>query len=129
MILKSAGVGLLLWLVATLAIRFFGQLVFFPGDMQMLILLVATPIVVVPLTVLVLGLLGEAPSDRAEAAIGLAFPGMLLDAIAVNEFETVFPNLDPTLAGSFGAVMLVGYASILLTGLYLTRLAPKDERL
>jgi len=129
MILKSTAVGLILWLATALALRFFGQLAFFPGDAQMVILLVATPVVVVPLTVLILGLLGEDPTDRAEAAIGLAFPGMLLDAVAVNEFQTFFPNLDPTLDGSFGTIALVAASCILLTGLFMTRLAPKDERL
>lgn len=129
MILKSAAIGLALWLIATLAIRFFGHLVFFPGDQQLAILMIATPVIVAPLTALILRLLGEDPSDRAEAAIGLAFPGMLLDAYVITVFETVFPNLDPVLSGSFGALMLVGYATIVLTGLFMTRLAAKDEQL
>ncbi|MFZ4602467.1 MAG: DUF5367 family protein [Caulobacterales bacterium] len=129
MILKSAALGFVLWLVAVLLFRFYGHLVFFPGEGQMMLLAGATVAAFVPLTALILKLLGEDPTDRAEAAVGLAFPGMLLDALAAHNFDLAFPNIDPTLAGSFGALSLLTAATIVLTGLFMTRLAPRDERL
>ncbi|MGE3304039.1 MAG: DUF5367 family protein [Hyphomonadaceae bacterium] len=128
MILRATLLGFLLWLAVTAAFRFFGQDFFYPGETRIYVMLVATPIVCAVLTVLVLRLLREAAIDRAEAAMGLALPGMALDVYAVNAFPNVFPNLDPTLDGAFAAINLAGYAAILLTGLVTTRLAPADER-
>jgi hypothetical protein len=129
MILRSAGIGFLLWLASAVLIRLYGHHVLFPSDQQILILAIVSPVALAPLTALILRLLGEHPTDRAEAAIGLAFPGMLLDALAAQNFDLAFPNLDPLMAGSFGALSLLAGAAIILTGLFMTRLAPKDERL
>jgi hypothetical protein len=129
MILRSAGIGFILWLASAVLIRLYGEHVLFPSEQQTIILAAAIPIIVVPLTALILRLLGEHPTDRAEAAIGLAFPGMLLDALAAQNFDLAFPNVDPLMAGSFGALALLAGASIILTGLFMTRMAPQDERL
>lgn len=129
MILKAAAIGFVLWLAATLAFRFFGQHFFYPDDQAQMILFGAAVPAVAVLTWLCLRLLGEDQSDRAEAAIALAFPGMLLDVYVTANFQSVFPNLDPMLGQSFGALMLLAYATIIVTGLFFTRLAPKDERI
>jgi prolipoprotein diacylglyceryltransferase len=129
MILKAAAVGFLLWLVATAAFRFAGQYFFVPDPTWQTVLFVACVPVVALITMGVLKLLHEDPSDRAEAAIALAFPGMLLDAYVTNQFDVVFPNLDPILGQNFGALMLLAYATMIITGLFFTRLAAKDERL
>ena len=129
MILRAAGLGFFLWLAATLAFRFLGQNFFYPDERMQLILLIGAPIGMVVLTFLLLRLLGESPGDEAEAAIGLAFPGMALNVYVFANFATIFPNLDQSLSEAFAALMTAAYAAIIFTGLMLTRLAPQDERL
>ena len=66
---------------------------------------------------------------KAKPAIGLALPGLFLDAFVTHEFARVFPNIDPTLDSDFrrpGHVRL--RAAMLVLGLCLTKLAPQDER-
>jgi hypothetical protein len=129
MILRATSLGFVLWLIITLVTRFYGQEFFHPGETGIYILLIASPIVMGVLTVIGLRLLGEANIDRAEAAVALALPGMALDIYALNAFGNVFPNLDASLDGAFGAIKLIGYTAMLLVGLVTTRLAPSDERL
>jgi hypothetical protein len=129
MILKAAAVGLILWAAATALFRFAGHYFFLNDDaIQMLVFSLSVPLVAF-LTFLILMWLGEDPSDRAETAIALAMPGMLIDVWVVNHFDIVFPNLDPMLGQTFGALMLLGYGVMIITGLFLTRMAPKDEQL
>jgi Family of unknown function (DUF5367) len=129
MILRATLLGFVLWLIVTLTLRFFGQDFFFPGEGGIYALLVASPIVMGGLTVLGLRVLGEAKIDRAEAAVALAMPGMALDVYALNAFPNVFPNLDASLDGAFGAIKLLGYTAMLLVGLFTTRIAASDEKL
>jgi hypothetical protein len=128
MIMRAMGLGFVLWLIATAIFRFAGQMFFLPDETPRMILFIATPIVVGLVTVLALKLLKEARGDEAEAAVGLALPGMLLDTFIVHEFAQVFPNLDPALDSIFGALMLLAYATVLFVGLSMTTLAPQDER-
>jgi hypothetical protein len=129
MILKSFGLGFVIWFLGTLLFRFAGHYFLYPDPTAKLILFIAWPIVCAVVAWLALGVLKEAAIDRGEAAIGLAAPGMLLDALATLNFQTVFPNIDPELAQDFGALMLLGYAAIIITGLMVTRIDPKDEAL
>ena len=52
--------------------------------------------------------------QRFEAATLLVIPGMALDAIVAQAFAGFFPNMPPDAAGSFGAWLLLAYASVLL---------------
>lgn len=129
MILKAAAVGLILWAAATALFRFAGHFFFVPdGAILMLVFSLTVPLVAA-LTFVILMWLGEDPSDRAETAIALAMPGMLIDVWIVDNYDIVFPNLDPLLGQTFGALMLLAYAVMIVTGLFLTRMAPKDEQL
>jgi hypothetical protein len=129
MIIRAAALGFLLWLLATLAFRFLGHYVLFPTSAFVTPLLVLTPFLMVGVTWAAIKLIRVAAGDEAEAAIGLAFPGMLLDAFVMRNFSAVFPNLDAGLDGEFGAILILGYGAVLFTGLLLTKIAPSDERL
>lgn len=128
MIIRAMGLGFIIWLIATIVFRFAGQFFFVPDETPRMIVFVATPIVVGIVTFLALKLLKEARGDEAEAAIGVALPGILLDAFVVHEFPRILPNLDPTLDGAFGALTLLAYSTVLFVGLSMTKLAPQDER-
>jgi Family of unknown function (DUF5367) len=129
MILRSSLMGFVLWMATTIALRFYGDAVFYPGEGRIFIILIVWPLLMAAITFGVLRVLHEAKVDRAEAAIAFAMPGIALDVYALNTFSTVFPNLDAALDGAFGAIKLIGYLAILLVGLATTRLAPSDERL
>jgi hypothetical protein len=128
MIIRAMGLGFLLWLCIWALFRFAGQYVLTPDEMQRMIAFVATPPVMWAVSYAGLKLLKEARGDEAEAAIGLALPGLFLGAFVTHEFARVFPNMDPTLDSAFGGLVLFAYASVLFLGLCLTKLAPQDER-
>jgi hypothetical protein len=128
MIIRAMGLGFLLWLGIWAAFRFAGQYILTPDEMQRMIVFIATPPVMWVLSYAGLKLLKEARGDEAEAAVGLALPGLFLGAFVTHEFARVFPNMDPTLDSAFGGLVLFAYASVLFLGLCLTKLAPQDER-
>lgn len=128
MILRAMGLGFVLWLIVAAAFRFAGQNFFLPDEQYRLYTFLSAPVIGVLAAVLLLKLLKEAHGDEGEASIGVALPTMFLNGIATHEFPRAFPNLDPTLDATFGAWTLLFTASILFTGLSMTSLAPKDER-
>ena len=80
------------------------------------------------ITFVVLKVLREAPGDECEAAVSLAMPSLLLNALLLHEFGQIFPNLDSALDGVFGALAMIYAAAMIFTGLLMTRIAPSDER-
>ncbi len=109
--------GFAVWLVATVAFRLVGQYLLNPS----------TPVVIAGLFVVVVpAIIGLAllfyrwrsvtGAARLQAAIALVLPGMLLDTLVVAWFETVFPNMLPDAAKHFCGMLLLAYASVLLSG-------------
>ena len=127
MILRAMGLGFVLWLAVAAVFRFAGQMFFLPDER--LIAYISAPVVGVIATVLLLMLLREARGDEGEAAIGIALPSLFLNGFMTHEFATTLPNIDPTLDATFGAWSLLFCGSILMVGLFMTQLAPQDERL
>lgn len=128
MIIRAMGLGFLLWLGIWALFRFAGHYILTPDEMQRMIAFVATPPTMWFVSYGALKLLKEARGDEAEAAVGLALPGLFLGAFVTHEFARVFPNMDPVLDSAFGGLVLFAYASVLFLGLCLTKLAPQDER-
>jgi hypothetical protein len=126
MILRAMGLGFVLWLAVAAVFRFAGQMFFLPDGR--LIAYISAPIVGVIATILLLRLLHEARGDEGEAAIGIALPSLFLNGFMTHEFATTLPNIDPTLDATFGAWSLLFCGSILMVGLFMTQLAPQDER-
>ncbi len=129
MILRAMGLGFLLWLAIVALFRFAGQYILTPDETQRMIAFVATPPIMWLVSYALLRLLKEARGDEAEAAIGLALPGLFLGAFVTHEFARVFPGMDPTLDSAFGGLVMFAFASVLFLGLCLTKLAPQDERI
>ena len=73
-------------------------------------------------------LLGVARGDEGEAAVAVAFPSLLLNSVLTHEFAMVFPNLDAGLDGVYGGLAMLYGASMVFTGLVMTKLKPQDER-
>lgn len=53
---------------------------------------------------------------QIQAAICIALPGMLIDAVVLIFFETIFTNLPADLDRYFASWLLWAYSLILLTG-------------
>ena len=112
-------IGLIGWLAATLGFRLFGQFILTPDDElgnAVVGLLLAVPLALLMLAFYRLENVRQT-SERLTAAISVAVPGMLLDAVTTLFFDKVFPNMASATANDFGALMLWGYAVIILTGL------------
>lgn len=126
MIIRAIGLGFLLWLAVAAAFRLGGEYFFLPDSR--LIAFLSAPVLGLLGAWLILKVLREAPGDEGEASIGVALPTLFLNGFATHEFASVFPNLDPTLDGTFGAWTLLFIGSILFMGLSMTKLAPQDEQ-
>ncbi len=129
MILRAMAAGFVIWLAAMAVFRFFGELIFSPVEQSRMLVFGAAVVIMAVLTFICLRILVRSPGDEAEASIGLAFPGMALGAFVVHEFPRVLPNMDPTLDGAFGALLLAANAAVIFTGVFFTRLSPQDEKL
>ena len=109
-------VGFIVWVLATLAFRFYGQAFFYPDILVVSILFIIAGPVLWGFMIAYLGVLNVLPENRALAAIAFVLPGMALDCLAIANFGLVFPNLDPSLDGLFGSLMLWAYGSLLFGG-------------
>jgi len=123
------GTGVGLWLLATLAFRLVGQFLLPPDDSgRVAIVFVTTVPVMAMLAFAVYSLLDVPPDRRLTAAALLVLPGMVLDAIVVTTFEWVFANMSPATGSTFGGLLLLAYASVLLTGIVpLTYVGGSDD--
>ncbi|MCY4145155.1 MAG: DUF5367 family protein [Chloroflexi bacterium] len=113
-----AGVGFGVWLLATLAVRAAGQDFFLhdnPAVLAALWLLGGMSMIGLATLLFVRARLRR--TQRFEAAVLLVLPGMALDAVVAQNFVSVFPNMNAAAAGSFGAWLLLCYASVLLAAL------------
>lgn len=128
MIIRGMALGFFLWLVNAAIFRFAGQYFFYPGVAPPFLLFAVVAVIGATITFLLLKLLREARGDEAEAALSVALPSLLLNALLIHEFAQIFPNLDGALDGVYGALAMIYAASMALTGLMMTRLAPEDER-
>jgi len=128
MIVRAMGLGFLLWLAIAVAFRFAGHYVFRPEMDTRLIVYVSAPLLGIVAGLVLMQVLREAPGDEGEAAIGLSFPALVLNAVAALEFDLAFPNLNTSTAPLFGAWTLLFVGAILFVGLWMTKLAPQDER-
>jgi hypothetical protein len=100
-------VGFIIWLGATLALRFGGQHLLRPGDwMGTLVLFVVTFPLMAWLVRRLCSTAGLPQSEWLTGAISLLLPTLLLDPFSSAFFPVVFPNMSPQVAGVFGEWML-----------------------
>ena len=108
-------IGFLVWLLATIVFRLAGHLFFLDDDPAILTLLwLAAIIALFSFAVLLFRWRRLTRAQQFEAAALMVIPGMVLDAFITEGFEMVFPNMSADAAGSFGAWLLIAYASVLV---------------
>lgn len=122
MIVRWMIVGFALWIAVALAFRFVGETVFTTGQGGVSWLFMLLPIIMLGVTFAFLKVLKVAQTDRAEAASIMAVPGLLVGIYEINSFTNVFPNLDPSLAIQFAALMFACYAAVIIAGIVTSRL-------
>lgn len=105
---RVLGLGLLLWLTGTLAIRLAGHRLLQSGHpIQILILYLVSFVLMGLLVRRICRRLGLQKDSWLPAASLLMLPTLILDPLSCAFFTTVFPNLDPAAAGAFGGWMLI----------------------
>jgi hypothetical protein len=107
--------GFVIWLAATLALRFAGQRVLHPGDWTGTLLVFAVTFPLIAWVVRRLCRTAGLPQDEWLAgAVSLLLPTLLLDPFSSAFFPIVFPNIAPEMAGVFGGWMLLCCAAALV---------------
>jgi Family of unknown function (DUF5367) len=107
--------GLVIWIVATLALRAGGQRILSDRHWLHVLLLFTTSFVVVAILVRrVCTRARLAPEQWPAGAVSLLLPTLLLDPFSSAFFPVVFPNMAPENAGVFGGWMIICCAGGLL---------------
>ena len=109
--------GVSVWLAIAIFLRLVGHILLSPTNT---LLLTAFFLSVIPLmlsvTYPVYWWLGLSPEARRGAAALMSIPGMFLDVGLVLFAGTVLPQMTTEAVVNFGAILLFGYAIVLLTG-------------
>ncbi|WP_336359565.1 DUF5367 family protein [Haladaptatus sp. ZSTT2] len=108
--------GFVVWLVATLAFRVAGQFLLNPNAPLVIgALYVVTVPAMIGLALVFYRWRRVSGAARLPAAIALVLPGMVLDTVVMAQFEAVIPNMVSASAPYFGGMLLLAYASVLLS--------------
>ena len=111
-------VGFVVWVAATAVTRLFGATLLQPATPLLSAALYALMLPSMAALVLVsFRYLDVTGAARAPAAALLVLPGMTIDSVLLPAFGTAFPAVDPSMAGAFGGIVLVAYATVLATAL------------
>jgi len=103
---RMLALGLLLWVLGTLAIRLVGHRVLHAHQAVQTLILYALSFVVMGL--LVRRIVQPLQRDlRPAAATLLMLPTLILDPFSCAFFPAIFPNIEPAAAGVFGGWMLI----------------------
>jgi hypothetical protein len=105
--------GFTIWLLASIALRFWGQHLFNPSSTLSvaLLLICSAPLMLwLPRQIL----RRVTPHARALVAIALVAPGMLLDTFSTIWFPLVFPNIRPDAGALFGGWLLLCNVLVLI---------------
>lgn len=110
-------IGFAIWLLATLAIRNFGELIFKANEPILALgLYLFTAVALIFLARAIFAWQKLDQSDYFKAAILLVVPGMILDSVVMVSFGMVFPNLVPSSDSAIASWLLWSYAFVLLSG-------------
>jgi len=100
--------GLLIWVIGTIGVRFSGHHFLHADSTSYTLILYTVSFVLMAFLVRRICLRASPDRDRwPQLATLLILPTLLLDPFSCVFFTTVFPNLDPGAAGIFGGWMLI----------------------
>lgn len=106
-------IGFIVWLAATVALRFTGQYLLYPGNVVAIAILLSASF---PLMgVVARSVCAALPREQwPAAAILLVTPSLVLDTFSSAFFPIVYPNMPEQAAGLFGGWILCCCAGALL---------------
>ena len=117
--LFALGYGALIWFEATLTIRFLGDSIFIPENLQFTAALFAlTPLIVYAVGWCFFYMLKTPREERAAAAILICAIGLVGDAAVLGWSTTVLPDLDMEQQRLFASWVAWAYGTGLLSGLW-----------
>jgi hypothetical protein len=109
--------GLFVWLVVAVSMRLVGHLLLSPtSPVLVAIFFVSVVPLMAMVTYPVYRWFGIRHEFRGSAAGLMSLPGMFLDVVLVLTAGIVFPSMEQGAVVNFGAILLFGYAIVLLTG-------------
>ncbi len=114
-----AGIGSSIWLAATIVFRLAGHLFFLIDNPTLIMSLWIAAFISLWIVIEIIFRWRKLQGLQFfEAAVLLALPGMIADAISVHFFTIVFPNMAIAADGPFAAWLLWAYSTVLLVGLW-----------
>jgi Family of unknown function (DUF5367) len=105
--------GLLIWGVGSIYYAYRGHQVLETTALRYWVSFFVSPLVSAIAVVVVLKLLRIAPADWASAALLLAIPGMVGEAVVLSHLSTFMPRIQESSGGRYGAFLFATYAVVL----------------
>lgn len=106
--LRTLVLGMLLWTAGTVAIRLAGRRLLQPDHLLRTVALYLVSFMLMAILVpRICRRLGLQKDAWPQAATLLILPTLMLDPFSCAFFTSIFPNLDPAAAGTFGGWMLI----------------------
>jgi hypothetical protein len=112
--------GLIVWIVGSIYYAYRGPLVLETTKLHYWVSFFVSPLVSAVLMVVILKLFQIAPSDWASAALLLAIPGMVGEAIVLSHLSTFMPRIQESSGGRYGAFLFATYAMVLAIAEFIT---------
>ena len=105
--------GLIIWIVGSIHYAYRGPQVLETTKAHYWISFFISPVVSAILVVAILKILRLAPSEWASAALLLAVPGMIGEAVVLSHLSTFMPGIQESSGGRYGAFLFATYAVVL----------------
>lgn len=109
--------GLTVWFAVAVVIRLLGHVLLSPSNPLLVFGFFASVVPLMAAVTYPIYWWFDIPrGERAWAAALMSLPGLFLDVLLVLFAGTVFPEMSTAAVVNFGAILLFGYAVVLLTG-------------
>lgn len=105
--------GLAIWIGGSAFYAWRGHQVLETARLNYWISFSVSPVVSAILVVVILKLLRIAPAHWAAAALLLAIPGMIGEAVVLSHLSTFMPRIQESSGGRYGAFLFATYAVVL----------------
>jgi hypothetical protein len=105
--------GLIVWIVGSIYYAYQGPRVLETTKLHYWVSFFVSPLLSAILVVVILKLLRFAPSEWASAALLLAIPGMIGEAVVLSHLSTFMPRIQESSGGRYGAFLFATYALVL----------------
>jgi uncharacterized membrane protein YdjX (TVP38/TMEM64 family) len=116
--------GLLIWILGSVYYAYVGPQVLETTKLHYWVSFWTSPVVSTILVVVIFKLLHVKPSNWASAALLIAIPGMIGEAIVLSHLSTFMPRIQESSGGRYGAFLFATYAVVLGVAEFVTLKAP-----